>query len=1228
MDWMPNRSHLTERYTVGGVMTKAEAEAAGAIFQGSKAGTGTQYRQCWCNRCFERFYVPVGDGKEVSNTRYFRRKLPLCAREPQAGCQPTTPPVPPTATPAVVVPPPAPETGGAAVGDGGGTTALPAPDGDAPAAAEPPAVVPPTDLSVGDLVWYKHRELGWLKVRIDRVDFVGGLEAGGATFVVSAPQVDVIETVRSRLFVQEPTPPVVIEAPPPPPPALEGTHLSHPPWLVVRREVVYMGVHPPELVKLVSVSGSTGLDTPCTIERRTRSGAVETMETTVGELREPPYKDMADLLSDESGATECQHVLIKSVFIERHHRTRADYIYEYKTCAEGRMGQTTGTRLRGCRPSCYLKQAFDDMQRAGDDGGGGYSIMSPPPPPAAPLPPPPASQTAPLRPLHEMVSDLKSEFGVDSDLSTTIVDAACASLGLALEGMSLKQKAAAAWNAIYSPQPPPLPTATSSTLSAEGATAESGPPQGAESLPEGGEEVVAAGADGEVMPGDGDAMDVVAAAEEMQCFQCDIGCAGDTVPSADWVMFGCRHGACSKCVDEHVKVDSRCFECRAQIEQWRRGADAPLMPSGLGEYNRRPIEIHEVDQGDPDAQEQERMRQEQQSGVIDGEVTRPSASDLTQAARAARASRRGAQQISAASASSSDSPVHLGSSAAFNSADTGPDTGRMRDDQAAGSPKNLNAALGEAANETIAEAGADDAAGAMAAAGSSRADAAVALAISEGEDRKTVLDALKRGLSRQEAEDAYWEKCIPGYVPGSFSADSSESADDDRPTAPPPEWDPPASLVARRDKEPHLTIVQYLDDDGWVYELRNYQKERFDSSVSTLKHLANHKGACRHVFDEGDGAIAGETFKRFETDMMDALKKAVLEEPRDRSPNDLNATMTRIQTAVDQVWEGKEDERRKMCRQVENRDRQHQAAAHHEQVDGDLKAACVCTHTLEGASKLYETPWRKKVASAYQKSPNAMNEALKDQPLYVDGPSTDYFKAKVSRLANAANAVHTPPTACTGGDGMDVDMDGVQLSPYETSGIRLIENAIPVEASTVAAIQQSNFDKDGINRDPTRQQTKSGQYEWCKRLMKQQTIVLRDHGHLRTSTTYEGKEKTVMRMRGLLSLETEGYDETAVEPQEGDQEEHTDESVEVLRGMADVDKPLSTMYAVEDGTRLRIKPLDGDWMTIWLKPGDLLVFRGDVCHHGMGYAKKNYRVHAYVYPPGYKPGPSSLHQCS
>jgi hypothetical protein len=121
-------------------------------------------------------------------------------------------------------------------------------------------------------------------------------------------------------------------------------------------------------------------------------------------------------------------------------------------------------------------------------------------------------------------------------------------------------------------------------------------------------------------------------------------------------------------------------------------------------------------------------------------------------------------------------------------------------------------------------------------------------------------------------------------------------------------------------------------------------------------------------------------------------------------------------------------------------------------------------------------------------------------------------------------------------------------------------------------------------------------------------------------------EKKLHKMRALLSLERAGYDDTATEAQEGDQKPHTDEPTDKLRKMADVDKPLSVFYAIEGSTRIRIKPLDGEWMTIHLKPGDMLVFRGDVCHCGLGYASVNHRVHAYVYPPGYS-SPSSLHPC-
>jgi hypothetical protein len=177
----------------------------------------------------------------------------------------------------------------------------------------------------------------------------------------------------------------------------------------------------------------------------------------------------------------------------------------------------------------------------------------------------------------------------------------------------------------------------------------------------------------------------------------------------------------------------------------------------------------------------------------------------------------------------------------------------------------------------------------------------------------------------------------------------------------------------------------------------------------------------------------------------------------------------------------------------------------------------------------------------------------------------------------------------------------------------------------VDGIHASNFAEYGTSREERRLMTKSSRHEWCKTVGEQLTPVLRDHGHLDTSDAYEG-EKEIRKMNALLSLETEGYNETATEPQEGDQVDHMDEPTEKLQPMKNVDKPRSILYAIQPGTRLRIKPLDGDWVIVELKPGDLLVFRGDVCHNGLGYASKHYRVHAHVDPPGYNT-PSALNPC-
>lgn len=73
----------------------------------------------------------------------------------------------------------------------------------APSATE---IATGSDLVKGDRVWYSHRRLGWIEVRVDKVDYEGVFDADGATYCVSSPQLDgVIETVRARLEVQQPT---------------------------------------------------------------------------------------------------------------------------------------------------------------------------------------------------------------------------------------------------------------------------------------------------------------------------------------------------------------------------------------------------------------------------------------------------------------------------------------------------------------------------------------------------------------------------------------------------------------------------------------------------------------------------------------------------------------------------------------------------------------------------------------------------------------------------------------------------------------------------------------------------------------------------------------------------------------------------------------------------------------------------------------------------------------
>ena len=73
----------------------------------------------------------------------------------------------------------------------------------APAPAPPPAPVL-DDLPIGEIVYYKHRDAGWILVKVLKIDREGAFD-GGLTYVIGgAPQLKgaEVETTRDRLRSQ------------------------------------------------------------------------------------------------------------------------------------------------------------------------------------------------------------------------------------------------------------------------------------------------------------------------------------------------------------------------------------------------------------------------------------------------------------------------------------------------------------------------------------------------------------------------------------------------------------------------------------------------------------------------------------------------------------------------------------------------------------------------------------------------------------------------------------------------------------------------------------------------------------------------------------------------------------------------------------------------------------------------------------------------------------------
>jgi hypothetical protein len=217
---------------------------------------------------------------------------------------------------------------------------------------------------------------------------------------------------------------------------------------------------------------------------------------------------------------------------------------------------------------------------------------------------------------------------------------------------------------------------------------------------------------------------------------------------------------------------------------------------------------------------------------------------------------------------------------------------------------------------------------------------------------------------------------------------------------------------------------------------------------------------------------------------------------------------------------------------------------------------------------------------------------------------------------------------------------GAELAadPLHCQGFDVLKAELPVEPERVDAIRCSKYDTNGLPsgpdpdgpRDPRRQQTidASGTAKWNQELRVRLAGCLRARHMLACSSG----EKAIRKMHAIKSLPTPGYDPEKVDPQEGDQEAHADEDLANLARYMDgrslKDMPLSVIVALMPGTRLRIRRLDThEWVIVHLEPGDVLVFCGDVCHNGLGYASENVRVHAYVYPSDYKPRASSINTC-
>ena len=212
--------------------------------------------------------------------------------------------------------------------------------------------------------------------------------------------------------------------------------------------------------------------------------------------------------------------------------------------------------------------------------------------------------------------------------------------------------------------------------------------------------------------------------------------------------------------------------------------------------------------------------------------------------------------------------------------------------------------------------------------------------------------------------------------------------------------------------------------------------------------------------------------------------------------------------------------------------------------------------------------------------------------------------------------------------------------PLTTGGYVLLRDAMCSEvcSTTLESLRTVQWEKKGLPtgqnaegtvHDRHRQQTKNPKGLWIPQLTKGPKgllSALSNHHLLRDSG---GNKKRLCNVHALRSLALTGYtaeNEDPEQQQDGDQGAHKDEDPAYFTPWVEEnpyaqDAPLSVLIAIQTGSRLRIW-VGKRWQILHLNPGDVLAWRGDVLHNGLGYAELNIRVHGYIYPSGYTPNES------